>query len=137
MHQKKCTDCLEMKDITEFSINKTKKDNHNYRCKVCQRRYFKRYYIKNKQRHIDRVKERITKTQKWLREYKDSLKCEKCGFDNPLALDFHHIDPIEKEMTISSIVLTGRSISRILEEITKCTVLCANCHRILHGELRA
>ena len=56
-------------------------------------------------------------------------KCEKCGYNKcPTALEFHHIDPINKEFSISHLPHT-RSWARTNKEIDKCKLLCANCHR--------
>jgi hypothetical protein len=48
------------------------------------------------------------------------------------VLDLHHKDPKEKEFCLGEIVHRGWSKKRILEEVEKCDVHCANCHRELH-----
>ena len=62
-------------------------------------------------------------------------KCSVCGYNKCIqALDAHHINPEEKELTLSE----NHNIAtiKILEELKKCTLLCANCHREYHaGEL--
>ena len=70
------------------------------------------------------------KVRKWYNDYKRTLVCERCGFDDHRALVFHHIR--DKEDNISSMVSKGRSPRHIAEEIKKCIVLCANCHLIEH-----
>ena len=63
-------------------------------------------------------------------EYKGG-KCEKCGYDRyDGALEFHHIDPSQKDIKLSS---TRRGWKKVKEEIDKCILLCANCHREEHG----
>jgi len=60
--------------------------------------------------------------------------CERCGFDeSPAALEFHHIDPETKEFCVGE-KLPCFSWDRILAEIAKCQLLCANCHRIVAYE---
>ena len=55
-------------------------------------------------------------------------KCSVCGYNRSIyALDFHHIDPSTKSFNISG--AHARSWARIEEEIKKCVLLCANCHR--------
>lgn len=76
------------------------------------------------------------KKQEEIARIKSDLSCASCGFDNPDALDFHHNDPTEKELPISRMVSCNYTIEAILLEIEKCTVLCANCHRILHAQER-
>lgn len=66
-------------------------------------------------------------------EYKSELKCQVCGENDIVCLDFHHNNPDEKEYNISHMVSRGYSKERIMKEINKCSVLCANCHRKLHS----
>lgn len=61
-------------------------------------------------------------------------KCTLCGYSKyPEVLEFHHKNPKQKDFNIS---LKGhcRSWNRVEEEIKKCILLCANCHRELHVE---
>src|SRR3990167_1076458 len=62
----------------------------------------------------------------WFQSYKRGLSCP-CGESDSRCLDFHHRDPATKEFTIRNGV--NRGITRMLAEIAKCDVLCANCHR--------
>ena len=69
-------------------------------------------------------------------EYKGG-KCEQCGYYRCLeALEFHHADPTKKDFNISSRGYT-RSWKRVQEELDKCVMLCANCHRETHTKLAA
>ena len=77
------------------------------------------------------VKRRRKKLREMAREYKGN-KCIICGYNKcPRALSFHHIDPKKKDFTLSDRGLT-RSWAKILEEIDKCVLLCANCHMEVH-----
>lgn len=69
--------------------------------------------------------------KEWLARYKAGLRCQACREASPECLDFHHIDPKKKEFTISKCM--GKRKADILLEISKCYVLCANCHRKLHA----
>lgn len=69
-----------------------------------------------------------------IQSFKKDKKCSRCGFDDPHALDFHHRDAGQKDFRIALAVSGNYSRERILAEIAKCDVLCANCHRILHAE---
>jgi hypothetical protein len=61
--------------------------------------------------------------------------CIICGYNKCMsALDWHHINPSNKHKDISSSMITRRSMSRVLDEIAKCVLLCANCHRELHSD---
>ena len=57
-------------------------------------------------------------------------KCKSCGFDNPIALDFHHRDPSQKDFKVSAMTW---SWARIEAEVNKCDLLCAVCHRLAHA----
>jgi 5-methylcytosine-specific restriction endonuclease McrA len=63
-------------------------------------------------------------------------KCMHCGYSKyPEVLEFHHKNPKEKDFNLSA---KGhcRSWERVMEEIKKCLLLCANCHRELHVKQR-
>ncbi len=58
-------------------------------------------------------------------------KCVVCGFDeHPAALQFHHLDPSEKEFQLSAGGIT-RGIERLRVEASKCVLVCANCHALI------
>ena len=62
-------------------------------------------------------------------------KCCLCGYNKSIAaLEFHHIEPADKNYGISS-KGTCRNIRADIDEIKKCILLCANCHReVENGE---
>lgn len=60
-------------------------------------------------------------------------KCQRCGYNTCLkALEFHHLDPTKKDFTISN---DKFKLNEAVEEIKKCIIICANCHRELHDDL--
>ena len=64
-------------------------------------------------------------------------KCELCGYDRCIeAFEFHHLDSSKKDFGISEKGYT-RSWVRIKEELDKCQLLCANCHRETHTKVAA
>lgn len=82
------------------------------------------------------LKDAVTKRRRTLRvkaiEYAGG-KCMRCGYDRCMeALDFHHRDEQTKSFGISQNGLT-RSWDKIREEVDKCILVCANCHRELHA----
>jgi hypothetical protein len=72
----------------------------------------------------------------WFAELKSVLFCARCGENHPACLHFHHSDPAAKETTIADAVRRGFSRQRLLAEIAKCDVLCANCHLKHHARER-
>ena len=60
-------------------------------------------------------------------------KCQRCGYDTYLgALDFHHINPNEKDFTIGN---RDYKLIDCINEAKKCVLICANCHREIHAGL--
>jgi hypothetical protein len=58
-------------------------------------------------------------------------KCVKCGGSfPPAALDFHHKE--DKTFGIGNYAKSC-SLERVAEEVLKCVLLCANCHRLEHA----
>jgi len=57
--------------------------------------------------------------------------CADCGYDkSPHALDFDHPPGVEKETEVSKLYRFKAPIEKIIAEMEKCEVVCANCHRI-------
>lgn len=92
----------------------------------------KNYYDGNTTKEKNRTADRRREIAARFREYKSKLKCTSCGFSHPAAIQFHHIDPTQKDLAVSQIVGNARSWESIIKEIDKCIVLCANCHSIEH-----
>ena len=67
----------------------------------------------------------------WFREYKKELQCQHCGKCHPAFINFHHKNPTNCDKPINIIIKRG-SKQDILNEISKCDILCANCHRREH-----
>lgn len=91
--------------------------------------------------HYLRVKRHADKKAAILRAYKEAMGCQSCGEDDPDCLDMHHRDPETKN---PKLVGHGRrknwqynlNLTELAEEIEKCDVLCANCHRKEEARLR-
>ncbi|HLB66093.1 MAG TPA: HNH endonuclease signature motif containing protein [Candidatus Saccharimonadales bacterium] len=88
----------------------------------------KRIYADRREYLIKAVSKRRRRIKQKAIEYKGG-KCQICGYVKYQgALDFHHIDPSTKSFGIG---LNGhsRSWERVKEELDKCLLVCANCHR--------
>lgn len=80
-----------------------------------------------------RVAEHRRKTKLKAIAYKGG-KCEKCGYSKyPQAMVFHHTDPNSKDFAIGQDGV-ARSWERIMGELDKTTLVCANCHAEIHHE---
>lgn len=80
----------------------------------------------------------VTKRRKKFRlmaiDYKGG-KCIKCGYNKCMdALEFHHKNPLEKDFSFSKGYTT--TWIRMQNELDKCILLCANCHREEHYNIR-
>jgi hypothetical protein len=105
------------------------------------RAYARAYYVRRKAEDPSFVltKREQAKSRKQMRldllnEIKVTRGCADCGYNaDAVALDFDHARG-EKEFAIS---MSKRSVKTILDEVAKCDVVCANCHRIRTRERRS
>ena len=110
------------------------------RCKKCGESNQDRFYDHNKVKckaciskaSAERVQARRDRRGRHLAKYKSNCGCAICGFDNHKALDFHHVDPSTKVNVVSHML--NQKLSILMDEVRKCEVLCANCHRIYHND---
>jgi hypothetical protein len=120
METKQCSKCHQEKPISEFYAQRGHKNGVMSLCKECFNRFC-----------VERWKQRKIKYIKQL-----GGRCECCGLEltetNYCVFDFHHTDPDVKEYMWTKLRLF--SDSRIQEELSKCKLLCANCHRLAHAE---
>jgi hypothetical protein len=60
--------------------------------------------------------------------------CCICGYDKCInALEFHHLDKSTKEETPSHVIMKWKW-DRVVKELEKCILVCANCHREIHAK---
>lgn len=106
-------------------------------CRSCKREYDREYH-KNRSVSAKKQKQALQKTRisnnaKKIQEIKNKGSCAFCEENEPICLDFHHLEEHKKENTISN--MTCHSWDKIKEEIDKCILVCSNCHRKLHKGL--
>lgn len=116
-----CKYCEKYFPETDFGVAKTTPNKVYRRCKC---RYC---YRKTK----NDLKE---KRRGWINAYKEDRGCFKCGIRDYRVLDFHHKDESIKSFGISEYYYHQYDEQKLKNEILKCDVMCANCHRILHAE---
>jgi hypothetical protein len=117
MLQKTCKCCQQTKDIEAFANAGTIK-GISYKRNLC----IPCYTLSKKPR-----KEKLRKDYY---AWKQQLCCERCGYNDFRALQFHHKG--DKEAEISNLLNKGFTLDKIKKEAEKCEVLCANCHQIEH-----
>lgn len=109
-----CTKCHCEKNISEFYKN-NRGDGPRYYCKQCDDAL---------------VLEQQKRRKRIFVELKGG-KCQKCGYNKCIgALEFHHVNKEEKEFNINR----NLSLEQMENELQKCILLCANCHREEHCE---
>lgn len=101
--------------------------------KEFRKEYDRQRFQSNKAKRIAQNKARQEFLKAKVDEYKAANGCSRCSENTPVCLDFHHLDSDEKEIEISNAVRCGWKLERILKEISKCILLCANCHRKEHS----
>ena len=118
---RKCSDCGE---VYEW-VGKSKQ----WYCRTCRNRRKTEYY----RQHPEKAKRYGKERKERIRAYIQSLKtapCTDCGVVYPYyVMDFDHVRG-EKKFGIATVGGMSRSMQQIIEEITKCDLVCANCHRV-------
>lgn len=136
-HTKKCSVCQVQKDELCFAFKNKKLKKLHSRCKECQAKYHKKHYLSNKKyySHKRKINNRKYRSmgRKFIDAYKANCGCHFCKENTTCCLDFHHLDPNEKDSNISQMKGHARNIATIKQEIQKCIVVCSNCHRKLHA----
>lgn len=109
---KECTACNKLKTIEEFGKDTNQPDGLRYQCKTC---------------HATLVIARQRKMYEVIREAKNK-PCMDCGINYPsYVMDFDHRPGEIKIKNLSR--MNGYGLDKIKEEIEKCDLVCANCHR--------
>lgn len=128
-----CSRCGEPKTVDEFPIKNKATGLRSVWCRSCRRAYGKEHYEKNRAAYIARASKRKRTDRPRIRacldEYLRSHPCVDCGSTDITVLEFDHRDPALKDLAIGRLKTTA-TWSRILREIAKCDVRCANCHRL-------
>jgi hypothetical protein len=115
----RCKYCDQDRPRTAFEVCRVVngKEYRRLRCRQCKRA---------------RTNVRRTALRQWLDDYKKTLRCERCGFADFRALEFHHPGTQDKDANVADMIRSGLSRKTIKREIDKCVVLCSNCHQIEH-----
>lgn len=112
---KVCATCKESLPLEQFYERPSSSDGKVSNCKKCSSRYMMDRWIATKEKAIQYL----------------GGKCVDCEKSYPRQVyDFHHLNPSQKEMGWNK--LKKRSWNSITKELSKCVLLCSNCHRIRH-----
>lgn len=80
-------------------------------------------------RYQDYIRPRRMRRAYWIDKYKMNKGCEECGYaKHSAALQFAHLDRNTKIGYVKEMIT--HSLKRLVNEMRKCRILCANCHAI-------
>ncbi len=133
---KKCNKCNQEKSETEFNWKNKDRKILQSNCRICQKVMKDNHYKNNKNKYYEKNKDRKSSYRKWFSSIRENLFCKICGENHPAVLDFHHEDPSEKDKNISAMIYRAYDKEKIVAEMKKCVVLCSNCHRKLHFNMK-
>ena len=112
---KQCNTCKSIKKLSDFHKNK---DRIRPSCKAC---------------FNGQINKKAQEIKRKAIEYKGG-KCNQCSYDKcQSALEFHHLNPSEKDYSISEVLTKAVNFDALKIELDKCMLLCANCHREAHS----
>jgi hypothetical protein len=127
---KKCWTCKQTKSLDEFGNKKSSKDGKQGYCKLCSKQKDKKHYTNSSTRK-SKIREnsnyRIDRARKYILDYLLVNHCVDCGESDIVVLEFDHI--ASKERNISLMISRGMTEIQLQNEISKCEVRCANCHK--------
>jgi len=144
-----CAKCKNSMPLNAFGKNSFMPDKLTRMCITCTRKYTYLNYLNHKEEcdarsktwrseNRARINEIARKSSKKKRSILKKLRdkivsqfpCYICHEPRIACLEFHHLNPHTKERHACQ----SSSVSMFLKEVSKCIVLCANCHRLLHNE---
>lgn len=130
---RRCCTCRVTKAASEFYFSNRARGERQKYCKECKTAYNRAWYRKNRDKQMADVqrtnRRRRAEGRALVRRMKDR-PCMDCGGRfPPAAMDFDHVRG-EKVAAVSALVAQAAVLKRLRDEIAKCDIVCANCHRI-------
>jgi len=129
---KVCVTCQNSYPATREYFNRKSSSNDDLQnvCKSCNAKNSKKHYEKNKEKIKQKTRDRIKRIkplaqQLVLRYLKAG--CADCGEKDIVVLEFDHQG--DKKYEIAKMIHDAYSLDKLEEELNKCVVRCANCHR--------
>lgn len=126
-----CARCKREKEYSSFCKCKRLADGYQSACKECMNSSYTKTRQKYQERYQQVAKDRYKANTQRIREWKSAQGCIVCNETYAQCLELHHTNPAEKEFNPSEGY--AKSWETFLVEAAKCVVVCANCHRKIHG----
>ena len=124
-----CSKCGVEKHLDDFANKNGKKES---RCKACKNAYYREYW--KRPGTWDKHRERLKSNKQAQIEDNHKLVvdrlasgCVDCGEQDIRVLEFDHLPEYEKLANVSNLMSGSRN--KLIEEMNKCDVVCANCHK--------
>ena len=131
-NMKCCAKCQKNKPLSEFAFKNKRKGWLVSYCKECNRSYQRDHYKNHRlDYHTKRKEWRAkfrTEIRKKIIEYFLAHPCVDCGEKDYAVLEFDHVRG-EKKSNVASLIGNDTSWLVIKQEIDKCEIRCANCHK--------
>lgn len=127
MEVKFCRYCSTTKSIGDFAFRGKDKTRKQAYCTECMKIFRKNHYHNNKEQYVLRSRKYKKKIIKKYIDWLSTKSCVDCGESDVVVLECDHVRG-KKDGQISSMIRLV-SWSKILEELKKCEIRCANCHR--------
>lgn len=135
IERKVCPHCGRNLPYNSFTFKDKTHTKLSSWCKNCQKEKTKEIRASNIEKYRSKDRENKNNAYKKKRSIINSYKeggCVVCGEKELVCLDFHHINPSDKNFDIGK-QFHIKATETIIKEISKCVVLCANCHRKVHA----
>lgn len=129
LFMKICFNCKISKEESEF---RKRGEGLQGTCKTCKKEYDRKFHKRRSIKALERKNELVKNRHKKLRDKIWVIKsdsCTDCKYRfHPFCMDFDHLE--NKEINIADMLSLNYSLKKVLEEIKKCDLVCANCHRL-------
>jgi hypothetical protein len=119
-----CSRCKRKLPVTSFNRYR---DGRQSWCRACFRAYYAQTGDVQRRNASELRRRRIEEARALIREHLRTRACVDCGESDLVVLEFDHIG--SKRGDMAELVRGGRRREMLLEELERCEVVCANCHR--------
>jgi hypothetical protein len=127
---RRCGRCRAAKPLSDFAWRRRARGQRDNYCRLCRAAYKQAHYAANRERYLANARHRkrvvVNERAVYLVEFFREHPCVDCGESDPIVLEFDHL--ADKRFEIAK-GIRDRKWSDVLDEIAKCDVVCANCHR--------
>jgi hypothetical protein len=121
---RRCGRCDQVLPVTSFN---RRGEDYQWWCRDCFRKYFRaRGQVHVEQSNAAKAR-RKRRAQRLVRTHLAAHPCVDCGETDTTVLEFDHLG--RKRGDVSALAASGLSVGALREEIKRCEVVCANCHR--------